>query len=549
MRRRIAALILGLIFLPLGGLAEDFLVGGDTADTTSIAALAGTQTDNPEMQEAITLLDQGNLLDALNAFAKITGVEGSSQYADYTRAKLMLMRENPAEAIALWEGLSGFLDSDYQLASAKALRLHRFAEDGVFGYVDETGAWKIQPQFDWAERVFRSESATEHDATATEITPEMLYTVAMVFSGTTEVTDTDKQPLDGKYGLVRNDGVLVVPTLYEEVLWTNNGYAAVKNEQGCRLYSIATGKTVGGVFEDIGEYAQGFIPVKANGLWGYLIPETGKLLGQGYVWISALSFREGYAAVSTSDGYGFIDRQGETVIPLQYTGASSFSEGLAGVRVKKKWGFINTSGEWVIQPAYAEVKTFQGGVCAVKRGSAWGVIDTGETMLLPAKYSEIGDFDPIYHRAWIRNNKLWGLISSDGTVVAKPSWSTHDEFNGNTLCRVGYRGSYSFIDSGGKTRIPESFVAAAPFTADYAGVRLDDGTVTYLNKMMNGFALETSVPVECRQGFIEGRRITEASRQVTDEAGSVTIVTEKQITYLLYDMEGTAIEVSAYAGG
>lgn len=548
MKKRIAALVLVMIFLPLSGMAEDFLVGGDTADTTSIAALTGAQTDNPEMQEAIALLDNGDLLDALNAFAKIAGVEDSSQYADYTRAMLMLTRDNPAEAITLWEGLNGFLDSDYQLAKAKAQRLHRFSEGGVFGYVDETGAWKIKPQFDWAERVFRAESAPAHDVTATEITPEMLYTVAMVFSGTTEVTDTDTQPLDGKFGLVRNDGVLVVPTLYDEVLWTNNGYAAVKNDQGCRLYRIATGETVGGVFEAIGEYAQGYIPVEMNKLWGYLIPETGKLLGQGYVWTSALAFHEGYAAVSDENGYGFIDRQGAIAIPLEYTGAVSFGEGLAGVRVKKKWGFLNTAGELVIQPVYAEVKTFQRGVCAVKRGSAWGVIDTKETMLLSAKYSEIGDFDPIYHRAWIRKNKLWGLIASDGAVVVKPSWSTHDEFEGNTLCRVGYRGSYSFIDSGGKTRIPESYQAASPFTADYAGVQLDDGTVMYLNKMMKGFTLDTNVPVECRHGFIEGRKVSEVSRQVTDEAGSVTIVTEKQITYRLYDMEGTAIEVAAYAG-
>lgn len=53
---------------------------------------------------------------------------------------------------------------------------------------------------------------------------------------------------------------------------------------------------------------------------------------------------------------------------------------------------------------------FQGGLCAVKRGSAWGLIDTAGTLVLRAKYSEIGA-DPIYHRAWVRQNKLWGLVS------------------------------------------------------------------------------------------------------------------------------------------
>jgi len=545
MQKRIAALALMLLFLPLCGLAEDFLVGGDTAENTSITALAATQTDNPEMQKAIALLDEGSLLDALNAFSGIAGVDNATQYADYARALLMLKRDDPAAAIALLEGLPGFLDSDYQLALAKSMRLHRYRNGDVFGYVDATGSWKIQPQFDWAERVFRAESVAQHDVTATETTPEMLYSVAMVFAGTTQITETDLEPLDGKYGLVRNDGIVVVPAVYNEVLWTVNGYAAVRDDQGCRLYNIATGNPVGGVFEAIGDYAGGYIPVEMNGLWGYLIPGTGKLLGSGYVWSSALAFSEGYAAVSSEKSYGFIDQQGEIAIPLEYAGAVSFSEGLAGVRIKNKWGFINPANEVVIKQAFAAVQTFQNGVCAVKRSSAWGMIDTTGTYVLSAKYSEIGDYDPIYHRAWIRKNKLWGLISADGTVVAKPTWSAHDEFNGNTLCRVAYRSSYSFIDAGGKTRIPDSFTAASPFTADYAGVLLDDGTVTYLNKMMSGFALDTNVPVECRCGFIEARKITEVTRNVTDTEGNLTAVTERQIDYHLYDQAGTAIEIAA----
>lgn len=539
MKRVAAALLCLMLCLPANVLAQDFLVS-DAALAAPRTLTVNLQTDDPGFQAAIEAVNAGSLLDALNTLARVTGDERAAQLSAYTQALLALQREDPASAASLWMSTSGFLDSDAQLLLAKALQTHRSQQDGAFGYVNADGAWVVPPQFDWAERTFRCESAQWSDD-GTQV-----VVVAKVFQGETDVFDGDLQPVNGTCGLLRNDGTLAVPLRYTDVLWTTSGIAAVTDAQGVWLYDLPAAKALGGPYQAVGLYQEGYIPVQQDGLWGYYNPVADELLGNGFQWQTALPFREGLAAVSAGKLYGYIDTQGSTVIPLAYQGAASFGEGLAGVRVQKRWGFLNASGTVVIEPAFSEVQTFQNGACAARKGDRWGLIDTSGAWILPAKYSEITAFDPVYHRAWIRLNKLWGLISTGGNVVLKPTWSQHDEFNGNTLCRVAYRDRYGYIDSNGKARIGNDYVQAAPFTGGYGGVEDGSGTVRYLDKAQRGFTLASDVPTECRGGFLEARLITATEIPGQDEVGRPTVTVEQHIAYALYDSAGKAIPVSRY---
>lgn len=550
MKKLAIALLCLALCLPTVVLGESFAVT-DAAGSGSAA-----------FETALSALNAGSLLDAVNGFAKLGAEEDAAHYAQYANALLFLQRDEPDEAAQLWAGLPGFLDSAYQQAKAEALQAHRYVQNGKFGFVNATGEWIVLPEYDWAERVFRAESAKQYernDAAAESATPCL---VAEVFTGTTQTTKTDTEPQTGKYGLVRTDGTLAVPVEYQSVLWAVNGVAAVTDGQSCTLYDLAQGKPIGDAYEAVGTYAEGLIPVKQSGLWGYYSPASGKLLGNGCAWESALPFSEGYAGVSADGQYGFIDQNGKTAVALQYTGVTSFSDGLAGVRIGKKWGFINPQGTLVIKRGYTEVGSFAFGACPVKRGTAWGVIDAQGNVILRIKYSEITNFDPIYHRAWIRQNKLWGLVSASGAIAMKPTWSSRDDFNGNTLCRVGYQNKFGFVDANGKTRILNVYDEASSFRADYAAVRGKDGKISYIDKSNKGFSLDTDVPVECRCGFIEGRVITATTvpaPTVTPAADSAQVdavateapatVTTYCIAYSLYDSEGKPITIAPYTDG
>ena len=65
---------------------------------------------------------------------------------------------------------------------------------------------------------------------------------------------------------------------------------------------------------------------------------------------------EGLARVELNGKYGFINEEGEEVIPLKYDNAGNFSEGLAEVKLNGKWGLVNTKGEEVVPPEYTSIE-------------------------------------------------------------------------------------------------------------------------------------------------------------------------------------------------
>ena len=82
----------------------------------------------------------------------------------------------------------------------------------------------------------------------------------------------------------------------------------------------------------------------ASGKYGFIDQQGNTVIPCKYDW--AGSFSKGLAAVKLNDKYGFIDKHGHTVIPCKYSWAGSFSEGLAQVKLNGKWGYITTRGDW-----------------------------------------------------------------------------------------------------------------------------------------------------------------------------------------------------------
>lgn len=134
------------------------------------------------------------------------------------------------------------------------------------------------------------------------------------------------------------------------------------------------------------------------------------------------SFREGLARVEVkvpSEGtfdngkmdlgrrFGFIDARGKLVISTRYHDAASFREGLANVAIKDKYGFIDKQGNTVIPFEYDNIlhSYFINGYAPMiktkKKGNiscAYGVIDKNNREVIPFKYDliqnvgEIGGF-------------------------------------------------------------------------------------------------------------------------------------------------------------
>lgn len=84
---------------------------------------------------------------------------------------------------------------------------------------------------------------------------------------------------------------------------------------------------------------------------------------------------EGLKAVEQDGKWGFVDQDGELVIPHRYHYARSFHDGLAMVKLYGKWGYIDWFGNELIPIVFDEVTHFQDSHAFVKKDGRVGLLD------------------------------------------------------------------------------------------------------------------------------------------------------------------------------
>jgi len=165
------------------------------------------------------------------------------------------------------------------------------------------------------------------------------------------------------------------------------------------------------IFEEIGMYSGGYAAARSNGKWGviglsnkWLIPaeydgiiqdELGRCFAQEAVFVrsgdhiqlfangsfSEYNYEdahpfsnEGYAAVKKNGHWGFIDPDGNEIIPFIFDDALSFGQHLAAVKLGELWGYISMYGHIVIEAQFYEAKSFSGGSAPVLTDQGWQFI-------------------------------------------------------------------------------------------------------------------------------------------------------------------------------
>ncbi len=127
---------------------------------------------------------------------------------------------------------------------------------------------------------------------------------------------------------------------------------------------------------------------------------------------------------------GYIDKQGKTVIPFDFSSALHFSEGLAAVCVEDlyydnlpSWFFINQKGERAFDGVFLDTQSFHEGLCAVRKDSVsgWGFIDKTGRMVVEGKYNRVGDFKngvaPVFSKEPKEQEYMCSLVDITGSEV------------------------------------------------------------------------------------------------------------------------------------
>lgn len=374
----------------------------------------------------------------------------------------------------------------------------KWLPDRKYGYIDETGKLVIPYQYTWA---------------------------GDFINGLAMVEDAESQ----KWGFIDKTGNVVVPFQFEcggfefgigvDNFRENEGLARIhSNVGGVKLIGVidAAGNVVvpPTKYSWIGEFHNGFAAVQAyapdkQGLYGFIDREGNEVVPckySGVIEDSGLNFADGYATVANESGWGTVDATGKEIIPCKYGDKLLFHEGLAAVENDKgKWGFIDSTGAMVVPFKYTEASYFSEGLAAVRKDPndrRWGYVDTTGKEVIPCQYRD-------------------ALPFSDGLAGVKNIYLTKDVDGEEFLT-----GNWGFIDKTGKTVVPFQFLSVKSFR-NGIGAYEDDHRGLSSNKWWGFLAIEGYAPTETAYAstqsvLVNGESVEFQCYALKDEVGNLT---------------------------
>jgi len=180
--------------------------------------------------------------------------------------------------------------------------------------------------------------------------------------------------------------------------------------------------------------------------------------------------------------WGFIDRNGQFVIPPQFDAEGRFSEGLAAVRINGAWGYIDRAGARVVEPKYAAAEEFSDGLAAVKNGNLWGFIDKTGAEVIPLTFDCPAVKPPHFSgglaRVFVKGHAAF--IDKTGKTVLEWPDSAGNFHEG--LAWTIDKGKFGYIDTTGKLIIPAQYTWAGDFSEGLAPVQQGDARYSYIDK-------------------------------------------------------------------
>jgi len=245
---------------------------------------------------------------------------------------------------------------------------------------------------------------------------------------------------------------------------------------------------------------RGLFKVTVNGRDGFINSDGEIVLPPAFE--KAYRFTEGLAAVQLGGRWGYINPEGRMVIEPRFISAGLFASGRAVVQLDsfdEQFGYIDTKGRLVIKQQFDRAERFVNGIAKVGNATTAGkllsriadvgvemderYIDlTGQEVPKPApQYAGTGAADELI--PFSAGDKM-GYVNADGKTVIAPRFHSCGPFV-DGLALACEDTQFGYINRTGKFVIPPRFQYANDFADGLAGVQLTEGKWGFIDRRGN----------------------------------------------------------------
>ena len=262
---------------------------------------------------------------------------------------------------------------------------------------------------------------------------------------------------------------------YDELYEFHEGLARVCKDKKFGFIDKLGNEIISCKYDDAKDYDKGISIVTLGDKKGAINQQGDMVIPCKYDNIN-LCKDDSLAAAFINETSGFIDLEGNVVVPFDYEYCGTFSEGLADVRKNGLIGFVNRNGKLVIPCKYNNLYNdcgFSEGMVGVSIDGKWGYIDKNGNIIIPFQTGLTGAPFSSGLSMRYRTKKNGSLIvhetACEGAFIYKNGELATDFFETQNIegFREGYctikdkNGWEGLMDSQGEFTIPckYSFIA------------------------------------------------------------------------------------------
>ncbi|MCR9200051.1 MAG: WG repeat-containing protein [Planctomycetaceae bacterium] len=245
---------------------------------------------------------------------------------------------------------------------------------------------------------------------------------------------------------------------------------------------------------------RGLFKVTVNGRDGFINSDGEIVLPPAFE--KAYPFTEGLAAVQLGGRWGFITPAGRMAIEPRFVSVGPFASGRAVVQLdsfEDQFGYIDTKGRVVIKPQFDRAEPFVNGIAKVGNATTAGkflsrLADVGvetDERYIDVTGREVARPAPQYAGTGAPNELIpfsaddkMGYVNADGKTVIAPRFHSCGPFV-DGLALACEDTQFGYIDRTGRFVIPPRFQYANDFADGLAGVQLTEGKWGFIDRRGN----------------------------------------------------------------
>lgn len=244
-------------------------------------------------------------------------------------------------------------------------------------------------------------------------------------------------------------------------------------------------KTLSRGYEGAGSFLGDVAMIKVNGMYGFINTNGDSLLPPVYT--AASSMMGANAAVNDGEEWHIINRDGfkvaRTSVPVEYMGI--LVGGKIPIGKDGKYAYTNTGLKVPEELPYDYASNFKNGVAAVKKGDAWALININEELITDYVFEEVvlDEFNTCHNGGviFVKKDGKYYMANSAGEKITDQAFDDVRPFVGDEPAAVCVAGKWGFVDSTGNWFMEPQFENAHSYSIGLAGV-CEDGLWGYINK-------------------------------------------------------------------